>query len=66
MDKYTAIRETPTGRWRSGRVDFTVHLVVDHQSFCVTPVPYDRREDAEWMRCQLALALHKLVEKETK
>lgn len=65
MDKYTAIREAPTGL-RSGRVDFTVHLVVDHQSFCVTPVPYDRLQDAEWMRCQLALALHKLVAKETK
>ena len=64
MDKYTAIREAPTGL-RSGRVDFTVHLEVGWQSFCVTPVPYDNRADAEWMRCQLALALHKLVEKET-
>lgn len=65
MDKYTAIRETPTGL-RSGRIDFTVHLVVDHQSFCVTPVPYDRREDAEWMRKQLASALDKMIKAETK
>lgn len=59
MDKYTAIRDEMKG-------GFTVHLQVDHQSFCVTPVPYDRLQDAEWMRCQLALALHKLVAKETK
>lgn len=57
MDKYTRIREFEG--------EYQVFLTVDHQSFCVTPVPYKEQANAEWMRCQLALALHKLVKKET-
>ena len=58
MDKYTEIKQYGN--------EYSVYLKVDHQRFCVTPIPYETRVDAEWMRCQLALALHKLVEKETK
>lgn len=58
MDKYTEIKEFRRG--------FEVFLKVDHQRFCVTPTAYETRIEAEWMRCQLALALHKLVAKETK
>lgn len=39
-----------------------VFLVVGHQSFCVTPQGCEEREEAEWMRDMLCIALKEIVD----
>lgn len=38
-----------------------VFLQVTNQRFCVTPYGCDTKEDAEWMRDMLAVALERIV-----
>lgn len=38
-----------------------VFLQVTNQRFCVTPHGCDTKEDAEWMRDQLCVALEKIL-----
>ena len=44
---------------------YLVRLVVDHQSFTVTPEG-ETREEAEWMRDMLCIALDRVAEQRTK
>jgi hypothetical protein len=55
---FTKITE---GTDEDDRPCFNVWLVVDHQSFCVTPIANETRKEAEWTCQQLAIALHRLV-----
>lgn len=41
-----------------------VILHVTNQEFCVTPYACDTKEDAEWTRDQLCVALEKLIQDE--
>jgi len=53
LNKYANIRGSNAG--------YDVHLDIGHQHFCVTPVPYATREEAEWMRKRLVKALEKMM-----
>jgi uncharacterized protein (UPF0128 family) len=55
FDQYTDKREIPDSE------EFSVHLVVDHQSFCVCHNAEDSAH-ADWFREQLAVALSRMLE----
>lgn len=58
MEKYTEIRSVVI----NGAPDaHNVYLKIDHQSFCVTKQACDDREEAEWFRNQLCIALARMV-----
>lgn len=58
MEKYVTIE--PFGVRGPGN-DFNVFLKVGNQSFCVTPHGSETKEEAEWMRDMLCIALANLV-----
>lgn len=60
LDDYTFLKPC---RVESAPDAHTVWFKVGGQSFCVTSTACDTKEEAEWMRAQLAGALSNLVEK---
>jgi hypothetical protein len=58
MEKYTEIKPCVV----EGTPDaHNVFLKVTNQTFCVSAYACDTKEDAEWMRDQLCVALEKIV-----
>jgi hypothetical protein len=61
LEKYTDIRPCVV----QGDPDaHTVWLKVTNQEFCITVYAAETKEEAEWMRDQLCVALEKLVQDE--
>lgn len=58
MEKYTEIKPCVVEGYPDAH---TVWLKVTNQSFCVTPYYNETKEEAEWMRDQLCVALAKIV-----
>ena len=54
MTQYAVIQGTLTDGYH-------VYLCVGAQEFRVTPVPYEERSEAQWMREQLEVALERIV-----
>ena len=58
MEKYVTVQPVVV----EGSPDaHNVFLQVTNQRFCVTPYACDTREEAEWVRDQLCVALNKIV-----
>lgn len=59
MEKYTEVRPVVMMDFPSAH---HVFLKVTNQEFCVTPHGCETKDEAEWMRDMLCIALAKIVE----
>ena len=60
--RYAAIRPVVMKGWPDAH---NAYLVVDQQSFCVSPLGVDTAEEAAWQCWQLSAALCRLVDQQT-
>lgn len=65
MRDYTYAREAGKSRINRRKKLWSVYMAVEHQGFCVLRNVTANRKEIAWYRRQLAIALARLVKKET-